>query len=95
MAVIRPDLDAFVAGLPEVNHAVKGAANDSAARVKGAIAPHNRTGRLYRSVKVTRANGKDYWVTAETDYVIPTNFGFWHVFAQEKIRGIFYMKAGL
>lgn len=93
MAVIRADLDSFIAGLPEVNAEVHRAAEASADRIRAAVPV--RTGELLRSIKVTRANGKDYWVSAETSYVVPTNYGFYHVFAERYIAGLYYMKAGL
>ncbi len=93
MAVVRTDLDAYVAGLPEVNLAVKDAAKDSKARVREA-APV-RTGNLKKSIKVIKANDKDWLVVVSTDYVIPVNYGFFHVFAEREIRGTFFIKAGL
>lgn len=90
---IRSDLDEFIAGLPEVNRAVKGAANDSANRVRAA-APV-RTGALKKSVKVVKSGDKDWLVVVSTDYVIPVNYGFFHVFAQREIAGTFFIKAGL
>lgn len=93
MAFIRADLDEYIAGLPEVNRAVLTAAHESANKIRAA-APVD-TGRLVRSISVHRANGKDYWVSVDVPYVVPVEFGFFHVFAQHHITGQHFMRAGM
>lgn len=97
MAYIRPDIEEFVAGLPEVQDKVEDAAERGADRIATIVAPHIRTGRLYASIGVSRSfKGKDRWINIGgdgIDYLIPVNYGFWHVRARRLIHGIHAIEA--
>lgn len=92
MAYVRSNLDEVVAGLPGVNATVEQAAEKAAARMRAKIAPHIKTGQLFRSVQVERANSKDYWIHVSVPYVVPANYGFRHHWAHRHITGIHFIK---
>jgi hypothetical protein len=96
MAYVRKNLDEIVAGLPGVNAQVEKVANDRAERMKAIIEPHNKTWRLWESVKVKRAfKGKDYWIHVEAHYAIPINYGFDHNWTGEHVKGINFIKGAI
>lgn len=90
--------DEYVAGMPEVNAAVRDLAVEfrqkwiAAATAGG----HVRTGRFINSIKIERANDKDYWVSATADYSIPLEFGhfmvLWGVPTNDRVEGIHLLR---
>lgn len=94
MAFIDPDIEEMVAGLPEVQARVSAAAEAGAVRIRTVLVPHTVTGRLLASVDVTRSiKGKDRWINVSAPYVVPANYGFYHVKARRFIHGIHFVEA--
>jgi hypothetical protein len=93
---LRPDLDEFVAHLPEVGARLDQAAETGASRIRAVISPHNRTGRLFRSVSVQRSfTGTDRWINVDAPYAAPVNYGFIHNRTHEFIEGIHFIQIAL
>jgi hypothetical protein len=95
MAYVRNNIEEIVAGMPGVQARVRVAAYTAEGRIKAAIAPHSKTGHLLRSVKVERANNKDYWVHVTASYAVPLNSGFTHNWTGKHIAGLHFMKAAI
>lgn len=67
--------DEQVAGLPGVNAEVLHQAKLFAQKWRAAMGPHHHTGDFARSIKVMKANDKDYWVYAAVRYGVWAEYG--------------------
>mgnify|MGYP001242959203 CR=1 FL=1 len=67
--------DEDIAGLPEVNAEVELQAQKFAMKWRSAMSSHSRTGRFVASIRVERANDKDYWVLADVPYAFAVEYG--------------------
>lgn len=91
--------DEYVAGMPGVNAAVRKTAEKFRAKwIEAAAAGHHvQTGKFISSIKVERANDKDYWVSATADYSVPLEFGHFKVLwgrdTGERVGGINLLRA--
>jgi hypothetical protein len=96
MAHVRSNLNEIVASMPKVQASVRSQAEALEMRMKALIAPHSKTGHLFRSVNVERAfKRKDWWVTISASYAIPVNYGFVHNFSHRRIEGINFIKGAI
>jgi hypothetical protein len=95
MAYVRKNLNEVIAGMPAVQARVHAVAIEGEGRIKAAIAPHTKTGRLISSVHVERANRFDYWIHVTAPYAVPLNYGFKHNWTGKHIEGINFIKAAI
>lgn len=67
--------DEDIAGLPAVNTEVLAEAKKFAQKWRTAMGAHHNTGDFARSIKVMKANSKDYWVYAAVRYGVWAEYG--------------------
>ena len=67
--------DEYVAGMPGVNAGVLSAAKEFKAKWVSAMGAHTQSGDFARSIKVMKANSKDYWVYAAVRYGVWAEYG--------------------
>ncbi|WP_424216348.1 DUF5403 family protein (plasmid) [Streptomyces sp. BI20] len=95
MAWTRPKLDEEVASMSVVNHAVKREANGTLSRVRSIAAPHSKSGELLASIKMKRANDKDYVVYTTDPNALSKNYGHFTEDGSKWVEGIHFIERGI
>ncbi|MFF3673564.1 DUF5403 family protein [Streptomyces sp. NPDC002120] len=95
MAELMSKLDEYIAGLAGVHAEVHTEALALQGRIKAVIAPHSKSGRLMRSIKVAEANSKDYIVYCDDPNGLSKNYGHWNESHTRFIPGIHFMERGM